>query len=142
MTLRRIIALAVVLLSIPAAAAWGLGARHADRVVLHPSYRVLGHDGEQTDGPYTIFWRGGDQAVLGTLLDERSGQRTRVRLPRGCRHAAGSQEFLGDSWLLVDCSQRRLGLYALRAHRWRRLAVRGPCRRAVVFGDRGRVTVG
>jgi hypothetical protein len=130
MSLRRIIVMAVVLLSIPAAAAWGLGARHGNRVVLHPSYRVVGHDGEQTDGAYTIFWRANDRAAVGTLLDERTGQRTLVRLPRDCRHPVGSQEFLGDSWLLVDCSQRRLGLYALRAHRWRSVAVRGPCRRA------------
>ena len=128
MSLRRVIVVAVALLVAPSAAAWGLGARRSDRVVLRPSYVVVAHDGEQTDGSYTIFWRGGGRAVLGTLLDERTGQRTLVRFPGDCRHPVGSQESLGDSWLLADCAQRRLGLYSLQAHRWRSLAVRGPCR--------------
>lgn len=67
MSLRRVIVVAVALLVAPSAAAWGLGARRSDRVVLRPSYVVVGHDGEQTDGSYTIFWRRGGRAVLGTL---------------------------------------------------------------------------
>lgn len=128
MSLRRVIVVAAVLLAIPSAAAWGLDGRKDGPIVLRPAYRVVGHDGEQTNGSYTIFWRGGARAVIGTLLNERSGQRTVVRLPGDCRHPVGSQEFLGDSWLLADCAQCRLGLYSLRAHRWRSLAVRGPCR--------------
>lgn len=112
------------------------------QTVAHPRYRVVGHDGEQTNGRETIFWRGGGGAVLGTLLDERSGHRTVVRLPRDCRHPVGSQEFIGHGWLLADCTPRRLRLYSLSAHRWRSLAVRGPCRRqalacsAIAVGSR------
>lgn len=125
MSRRRVIALAALVLVTVSATASGL----ADRVVLHPSYRVVGHGGEQTDGPFTIFWHGGGPGVIGTLLDERSGRRTLVLVPGDCRHPVGSQEFIGDSWLVADCAQRTLGLYSLRAHRWRSLAVRGLCRR-------------
>ena len=128
MVVRRIAIAAVVALVVPTAALGSNRARRG-RVLLHPHYRVVGHDGEATNGAQTILWHGGP-TVVGTLIDERNGRRTPVRLPRYCRHPVGSQQQLGDSWLLADCARTRLGLYSLRRHRWRSIAIHGPCRRS------------
>jgi hypothetical protein len=126
MVIRRIVLAVCALLVVPSA---GLASHRSagHQIVVHPRFRVVGHDGEATNGAYTIVWNG-RRGVVGTLVDERSGQRVLVRLPGYCRAPVDSQPYLGGSWLLVDCTKARMGLYSL-AHRWwRSVAVKGPCR--------------
>lgn len=92
----------------------------------HPHYRVVGHDGEATDGAYTILWSKGP-GELGTLIDERTGRHTRLILPAGCADGP-SMPVLGDSWLLVDCAADHVDLYSPAAGAWRAVAVATACR--------------
>src|SRR5690348_3666538 len=91
------------------------GAAHLPRLAFAPHYRIVGHHGMVTDGLYTVLWSG-RRVEVGTLIDERSGRRIRVMLPRGCRSAGRTSPVLGDSWLLADCTPGRVDLYSPAAH--------------------------
>src|ERR1700761_7544898 len=90
---RTLIAGALLALTAPIAARASIFSR-ADPVVLHPHYRVVGHGGEATNGAYTILWSH-RPGVIGTMVDERTGRRTRLRLPAFCRQPLDSQQYLG-----------------------------------------------
>jgi hypothetical protein len=60
------------------------------------------------------------------VVDETSGRRTRLRMPRYCRKPKGNS-ILGNSWLLEPCETSRLALYSLARRRWRSIAVARSC---------------
>jgi hypothetical protein len=104
----------------------GAGAAAAPQTrTFHPRYRVVGHDGQATDGLYTILWSR-QAGVIGTIVDERTGARTLLTLPAGCANGP-SQPTLGDSWLLVDCARGQVDLYSPAAAQWRSVAVAPAC---------------
>lgn len=117
--------LSALLVALGGATGWSSAATRP--VSLHPHYRVVGHDGAATDGPYTVLWsrRRGE---VGAFIDEQTGRRTRVMLPAGCRSDARNPPFLGDSWLLVDCSPGRVELYSPAGDRWLVVTVAPACR--------------
>ncbi|HEX3975719.1 MAG TPA: hypothetical protein VHW96_05610 [Solirubrobacteraceae bacterium] len=81
-----------------------------------------------TDGTYTILWSQ-RPGVAGTLIDELTGQRTRVATPAGCPAPVGGQDFLGDTWLLVPCPHSSMNLYALATGQWTAVSIPAVCRR-------------
>lgn len=121
----RALAVALATLLLAPAAIGSL--RDTDQPVAHLHWRIVGHQGVSIDGAYTMLW-GRGPIVLGTLLNERTGRRAVVRLPRDCRRPGGIEETVGGPWLMADCNERYVGLYSLAGHRWHNLAVRGPCR--------------
>jgi hypothetical protein len=125
MMLRRVAFGVVVMWLIPAGA---FGSRPSAQLVkVRPHYRIVGHDGVATDGRYTMVWRL-HGAVIGTMIDERTGRQVLVRTAPGCSAPVSAQPVFGDSWLEVDCSRTRLELYSLSRQLWSSVAVRGPCR--------------
>jgi hypothetical protein len=84
--------------------------------------------GVATDGPYTILWSQ-SLGIAGTLINELTGQRTRVATPSGCPAPVGGQDFLGDTWLLVPCPHSSMDLYALATGQWRTVLIPAVCRR-------------
>jgi hypothetical protein len=114
----------VLLLALSGAAAWSNAA--ARPLTLHPHYRIVAHDGQATDGPYTVLWtkRRGE---LGTMINEQTGRRAQVILPAGCANAP-SMPVLGGSWLLADCSRGRVDLFSPAAGQWRAVTVAPACR--------------
>src|SRR5690349_1456116 len=84
---------------------------------LAPHYRLVGHHAMVTNGLYTLLWSG-RPVELGTLIDEQTGRRVRVVLPKGCRSGGHFSPVLGDSWLMADCGHRRVDLYSLSGDAW------------------------
>jgi len=93
---------------------------------VHPRWRIISHNGEETNGSYTLLY--GAPGVVGTLIDERTGRRVRLLLPRICSKANQSLSQLGDSWLLEKCSHSRLDLYSLARRAWRPVRIASSCR--------------
>ena len=104
------------------------------RPTFHPRWQMVARGGgAATDGPYTILWsrRSG---VAGTLINELTGQRTRVATPPGCPEPVGGQDFLGDTWLLVPCPHSSMELYGLATGEWKTVLIPAVCRRRVGTG--------
>ncbi len=113
------------------------GAAAARGAAAHPTFRpawqLVSHGGVSTDGPYTMLWA--DQlGVAGTLINELTGQRTRVMLPSGCPEPEGGQTVLGDTWLLVACPQSSMALYSLATGVWKSLSIPAQCRHRLGTG--------
>lgn len=96
-------------------------------IAFTPHYRVVGHHGMATDGRYTVLWSGRPVEV-GTLIDEQTGRRTRVRLPTDCRAGRRVAPVLGDSWMLADCRRGRVDLYSPADGGWQAVTVATACR--------------
>jgi hypothetical protein len=98
-------------------------------VAVHPRCKVVAHQGVASapDGHYTLLFTT-RASTIGTVLDERTGRRRIVVLPRSCRAASTlSNVQLGDSWLAAQCSRRRAALYSLATGRWRSLNTANLC---------------
>jgi hypothetical protein len=113
----------------PAAAAPG-ASKHP---TFRPRWQVVSHGGAATDGPYTILWSQGS-GVIGTLINELSGQRTRVLPPSTCPAPVGGQVSMGDSWLIAACPQFTVGLYSLADGQWKTVSMPAVCRHTVSTG--------
>lgn len=113
----------------PAAAARG-ASKHP---TFRPRWQVVSHGGAATDGPYTILWSQ-RLGVVGTLINELSGQRTPVLAPSTCLAPVGGQVSMGDSWLIAACPDYTVGLYSLADGQWTTVSMPGVCRHAVGTG--------
>ncbi len=127
MRLWSAVVLAVVVLVTAGIAVASTPSTRAAGATFDPRWRVISHGGVSTNGRYTLVAATRPKAA-GTLIDEDTGRRTVVLLPRGCGRPIDSTPMLGDSWLLADCARGRLGLYSLAGHRWRSVAIALSCR--------------
>jgi hypothetical protein len=124
--LAAVLTLAVLLSTAAAAVTLASSQPRAARATFDPRWLVISHNGEATDGPYTLLTSTSPREA-GTVIDERTGRRIRVLLPPDCRTPVESNMFLGDSWLLADCSHTRLALYSLAGRHWRSVTIASSC---------------
>src|ERR1700722_735303 len=132
---------AVVLASVGVGAvgATAVGAQARPTVpVLHPHYRLVGHQREDQlvgdvgvastpDGRYALLSKG-QAPTVGTIVDERTGRRRLDVLPRSCRTRLARREgALGDRWLAAQCARGRAALCSLATGRWRFLSTAKLC---------------
>jgi hypothetical protein len=125
---------ALLLVAIVSSAVVGSADAASARPTVRPRWHVVARGGgAATDGPYTMLWspRSG---VAGTLINEITGQRTRVAMPRGCPEPVGGQDFLGAMWLLVPCPHFSMDLYALATGEWTTVSIPAVCRRRAGTG--------
>ena len=113
----------------PAAAARGA----SEHPTFRPRWQVVSHGGAATDGPYTILWSQ-RLGVVGTLINELSGQRTPVSAPSTCLTPVGGQVSMGDSWLIAACPDYTVDLYSLADGQWKTVSMPGVCRHAAARG--------
>lgn len=99
----------------------------------HPRWQVVSRGGVGSDGAYTMLWSG-RSGVVGTLINELSGQRRRVAMPSGCPDPVGGQDILGDTWLLVPCPHYSMELYSLATGQWATQSSPAVCRHKVGKG--------
>jgi hypothetical protein len=97
---------------------------------LRPRWRVVSHGGAATDGPYTILWSE-RRGIVGTLVNELTGQRTRVAVPSGCPEPVGGQDLVGETWLLVPCPHSVMDLYSVATGQWETVSIPAVCRHRV-----------